>query len=109
MARHKTTVLPVAGDRWLATCSCRWRGAHHVLTAQMAEDDIFTHLRQVEVARASARRGMPSLKDQRDYYRKMAETDEDERQARLWGQLAREIDRRLNETGAADGSQAALF
>ena len=107
MGRHNTTITPVAGDRWLATCSCRWRGNHHVLTQQMAEDDIIHHLRQVEVARASARRGTPSLKDQRDYFRQRAEQDADFRV--WWTQLADELDRRLNDAGADQSGQPTLF
>lgn len=109
MARHTTTVLPVTGDRWIGTCSCRWRSNHTVLTAQAAEDDILIHLRQVEVARASARRGAPSLKDQRDYYVKKAAEDDDPRQVTLWRQLADELNRRLNDEGAKDGTQIALW
>lgn len=105
MARHTTSVAVMDNGRYMASCTCRWRGNHSAVSVQAAEDEVIAHLTQVERARASARRGMPSLKDQRDHYRMKHEEDGDP----LWKQLADEIDRRLNEEGADDGTQSTLF
>lgn len=105
MARHTTTVAVMDTGRYMASCTCRWRGNHSAVSVQAAEDDAIVHLQQVDRARASARRGAPSLKDQRDHYRSRYEEDGDP----LWKQLANEIDRRLNEQGANDDTQSTLF
>lgn len=110
MASHTTTVVVMDNGRYMASCACRWRGNHSAVSHQAAEDEIAVHLAQVERARASARRGVPSLQSQRDYYRMMAEgEDQFSQDGHLWRQLADEIDRRLNEEGADDGTQSTLF
>lgn len=109
MGRHITQVVPVAGDRWIATCSCRWRSNDTLLNPQQGEDEIYKHNAQVERARASARRGTPSLQDQRDHFRKMAGEDADPTSVALWERLASELDHRLNEAGASDDTQEPLF
>lgn len=56
------------------------------------------------------RRGVPSLKETRDHYRRMSEDPDISKADRyMWGVLADEIDRRLNEGGADDGTQTLLF
>lgn len=74
-----------------ARCDCKQRSP--VTTRSEAEDWVFHHKRDVEVAKAALHRH-PTLRTQRDWFVKQAEnTDNDYDDRVLWRQLADEIDR----------------
>lgn len=110
MGSHKTTVVPTETQEFYGSCTCRWVTMKHYSTAQEAEDEIIKHLAVVEKTRAYTRRMPPSLKESRDYYRRMADdpsTPEDVRP--LWAQLANELDKRLNDGPTPYEGQSRLW
>lgn len=109
MAKHTPTIVPTDDGRWVGTCTCRWRAPDVCDTAQAAEEANLKHLRDVERVLSNSRKVPPSLKESRDYYRRQANTDTDPERARLWGQLADEIDRRLNDATPINRGQDALW
>ena len=91
MSNHQTRIVG-NGDAWMGRCACH---AQSELSEHRweAEDWERTHLQEVERARAHLKR-TPSLKDQRDWFRKQAaNTSGTVRQQ--WLALAEELDHRL--------------
>ena len=95
MTNHDTSVLNL-GDGWAARCSCHWAPLSDQHRWQ-AEDRIAQHLDQVQRVRIHQSTS-PSLKQQRDYYLRMADSrDTTPSDRRLWLQLADELSHRLGD------------
>lgn len=110
MSSHTPTCVPLDDGRWAGRCTCRWRSPDVCDTLQEAEDSNIKHMRDVERVRANARRSMPTLAQQRDYYQKKADDPAESVEDRaLWLGLAVEITHRLNDRGPAVDDQPTLF
>lgn len=96
---HKPTFLVYGngpGALHAVRCKCG-NLTPKVATKQEAEDDFGRHLRDIQRVRMHLRGREPRLTDQRDYYRKMAESPQtDAKDRELWTRLADELDRRLS-------------
>lgn len=97
---HRTTI---AGDDgvWQARCLCGATSPIHALRWE-ADDWMISHLAQVDRARAHLLAHNPSLKDQRDWYRKQAGLTQDDTTRNLWLMLAGELDHRIGAPPADD-------
>lgn len=110
MAKHEPTIVPTDDGRWIGACTCRWRAPDVCDTAQAAEDANLKHMRDVDRVRANSRKVPPTLRESRDYFRKRADDPKTPPEtAKLWAQLANEIDRRLNDATPANSGQDALW
>jgi hypothetical protein len=109
VAKHQPTVVPTDDGRWIGSCTCRWRAPEVRDTHQEAEDSNIKHLRDVARVQANGRRSTQSLTESRNYYRQQATEDRDPERARLWAQLADEIDKRLNDVTPPNRGQDTLF
>lgn len=87
---------------WQAKCTCRMRSPVYEQRWE-ADDWNRTHMQAVDRARAHLRDRAPSLKDQRDWYRKQAARATDETIRKQWLVLADGLDHRLG-TGPHDES-----
>lgn len=104
MSHHKTAVAG-STDAWQATCLCSARSA--VVEHRWEADDwCRSHMQAVERARTHLRDRSPSLKDQRDWYRKQAARATDETVRDQWLSLADGLDHRIGTTVLHD---EALF
>jgi hypothetical protein len=110
MSTHRTAINPTDDGRWISACSCRGYAPKIVDTAQQAEDLNLKHEAEVERARISVRKMPPSLRESRDYYRARASDPETPPEtARLWAQLADELDKRLNDAVVPHEGQSRLW
>jgi hypothetical protein len=92
MSNHKTRI--VGGDGgWQARCECY---DHSPICEHRWEADDWkrAHLDAVARVRAHLKKS-PSLRDQRDWYRKQAAKATDEQARALWLMLAEGLDHRL--------------
>lgn len=104
MSSHQTRIVG-HGDAWQAHCTCKIHS--DILDHKWEADDwIRTHMKAVEQARLHLKRSLPSLKDQRDWYRKQASRAADPAIRRQWLSLADELDHRI---GTAVLHDDALF
>jgi hypothetical protein len=101
-SNHLTKVVGYEGGTWQAKCSCRTRSPVFDRRWE-AEDWNRTHLETVARARAHLRDRVPSLKDQRDWFRKQAAKATDEQVRRQWISLADELDHRLGRPVSQEG------
>lgn len=93
-ANHRTTIVG-SKTTCQARCSCRQRSL--ITDRSGAEDWVFHHQRDVEIAKAALHRN-PTLRTQRDWFVKQSENIDNEYDDRvLWRQLAEEIDRFVNK------------
>lgn len=110
MANHRTSINPTDDGRWISACSCRGYAPKIVDTAHEAEDLNLKHEKEAARARANVRRMPPSLKESRDYYRARANDPETPPEtAKLWAQLADELDKRLNDAAVPYEGQSRLW
>lgn len=93
MSNHVTKIVG-SDEAWQGRCSCRMQSP--VLPHRWEADDwTRAHLTTVERVRVHLRDRTPSLKDQRDYFRKQASRATDETIKRQWNELADGLDHRI--------------
>jgi hypothetical protein len=104
MSNHQTRIVG-KDDAWQAQCACK---IHSPVFEHRWEADDWnrTHMKAVEQARLHLKRSLPSLKDQRDWYRKQASRSTDPTVKEQWLSLADELDHRI---GTAVLHDDALF
>lgn len=95
MGNHDLTTYK-SKNQWMSACTC---GAHseHVERRWQAEDWETSHLMLVARVRAHLGGRSPSLKDQRDWYRKQAAAAETDHDRHLWEILATGLAHRLGD------------
>jgi hypothetical protein len=95
---HKVTIFTRDWDDLVKPkCACRHESLKWI-TRGDAQEWEFHHLQQVERAKAALSNREPSMKNQRDHYRRMEldpETSEHDRN--LWRIMREELDHRLND------------
>lgn len=94
---HKITYFADHPIEKYARCRCGFLTKRH-RTMDDVEDEVLHHEANVNRARLQLGTRTPSLKAQRDYFRKMAENPNVEpHDRRLWGILADELDARVED------------
>ena len=96
MTNHKPTVTGPEGA-WQGKCTCKIRSEVFAIRSD-ADWWIETHMNAVQRARAHLMSHHPSLKDQRDWYRKQAaRKDISEEERGQWLHLAEGLDHRIGK------------
>ena len=109
MGQHTITYLESSTQPTTVTARCRCgQRSEKCKSRQEAEDWTLKHQADVEILKAHLGTSSPTLRAQRDYYRKMADEGAPEDRA-LWRQLADELDRRLNDSAPQDDDPLPLF